>query len=115
MKSSFKKSDIIKYMIIALVAFLSKQVTDQLFGSADDKKIEQVANGHKQDEKKRIEDTGYQWNNPRTRLCGSWIECEMGDVQCRGGKFMGICRLVIKKPRSGGILLAVVRKPTVFV
>lgn len=51
MKSSFKRSDIFKYMIIALASYLFKLVTDQLFGSDDDKKTEQVANGHKQDGK----------------------------------------------------------------
>ena len=50
MKSSFKKSDIIKYMIIALVAYLSKQIMNQLFDSAEDKKTEQVANEQKQEE-----------------------------------------------------------------
>lgn len=50
MKSSFKKSDIIKYMIIALVAYVSKQVMDHLLDSADDKKKEQVANEQKQEE-----------------------------------------------------------------
>ncbi len=50
MKSSFKKSDIIKYMIIALVAYLSKQVMDHLLDSVVDKKTEQIANEQKQEE-----------------------------------------------------------------
>ena len=54
MKFNIKKSDIFKYMIIAFVAYLSKQVVNQLFDSAEDKKTEQSANEEKQEEETHV-------------------------------------------------------------
>lgn len=80
MKTSFKKSDIFKYMIIALVAYLSKQVTDDhLFDSADDKKTEQSANEEKQEDKTQVfSETVLDHDYVDLGLSVMWATCNVG-------------------------------------
>lgn len=85
MKSSFKKSDIIKYMIIALVAYLSKQVMDHLLDSAVDKKTEQIANEQKQEEQEEaktqvISGTIQGHDYVDLGLSVKWATCNVGAV-----------------------------------
>lgn len=80
MKSSFKRSDIFKYMIIALASYLSKQVMDHLLDSADDKNIEQVANDQKQEELKKqvISGTIQGHDFVDLGLSVKWATCNVG-------------------------------------